>query len=102
MYRLLQGQIDLDPVDFVSRSSVTTAIGHSQKLSKPQALSRIWRNALPITAINVWNALPTHVVHADFLTQFKSQLDLRAEYGIFANSLANMLPVYSTNFAEMW
>ena len=75
-YQLLQGQVDLDPDDSVSRSSVTTTRDHSQKLSKLQALSRIRRNALPIRAVNDWNALLPHVVHADSLTQFKSQLDL--------------------------
>ena len=76
IYQLLQGQVDLDPDDFVSRSSVTTTRGHSQKLSKSQALSRIRRNTLPIRAINDWNSLPPHVVQANSLTQFKSQLDL--------------------------
>ena len=43
--------------------------------AKQQAVSRVPRNALSIRALNEWNALPSHVVLADTLTRFKSQLD---------------------------
>ena len=54
---------------------MTTTRGHGWKLAKPQAASRVRRNALCVRAINDWNALPRHVVLAETLTQFKSRLD---------------------------
>ena len=75
MYQLLHEGVDLDPTDFVARSSMATTRGHHLKLAKPQAVSRVRRNALSIRALNDWNALPSHVVLADTLTRFKSQLD---------------------------
>ena len=75
IYQLLHAGIDLDPDNFVSKCTLTSTRGHRWKLAKPQAASRIRRNALCIRAINDWNALPAHVVLADTLTQFKSQLD---------------------------
>ena len=75
MYQLLHAGIDLDPDDFVSKSSVGVTRGHYMKLAKPQAASRVRRNALSICALNDWNVLPPHVVLAETLTQFKSRLD---------------------------
>ena len=76
MYQLLHGEIDLDPHEFVSGTQLTSTRGHSWKLAKPQAASRVRRNALCIRALNDWNALPVHVVLASSLSQFKSRLDL--------------------------
>ena len=75
IYQMLHAGVDLDPDVFVARSTMPTNRGHCWKLAKPQAASRVRRNALCVRAINDWNALPHHVVLAETLTQFKSRLD---------------------------
>ena len=75
MYQLLHAGIDLDLDNFVSKSSVGVTRGHYMKLAKPQAVSRVRRNALSIRTLNDWNALPPQVVLTETLNQFKSRLD---------------------------
>ena len=83
IYQLVHAGIDLNPDEFVSKATMATTRGHSWKLAKPQAASRIRRNALCVRAINDWNALPPSVVLADTVNQFKSRLDQHWRSGIY-------------------
>ena len=75
VFQLLHSGIDLDPAAFFTPASVTTTRGHAWKLSKPQAITRVRRNAFSVRVVNDWNALPSHVVSAETVNQFKARLD---------------------------
>ena len=45
------------------------------KMNKPQAITRIRRNAFAVRVVNDWNALPSRVVTSSTVNQFKARLD---------------------------
>ena len=75
VYQVLHGNIDLKYDDFFDRTIARDTRGHPWRLTKPQAVTRIRRNAFSVRVINDWNRLPPSVVGADSLNQFKSRLD---------------------------
>ena len=74
MYQIFNGGLDIQPDKFFTLAPSGTR-GHSMKLRKPQAMSRVRRWALAVRAINDWNGLPPSVIQASSLNQFKSRLD---------------------------
>ena len=75
VYQILHSGVDLDPEVFFSPASTSSTRGHLWKLQKPQAQTRIRRNAFCVRVVNHWNSLPLHVVAAASVNQFKSKLD---------------------------
>ena len=75
VYQLLHGGFDLDPQALANRAHARDTRGHPFRPAKPQAVSRILRNAFWVRVINDWNSLPAHVVMSDSLNQFKNRLD---------------------------
>ena len=75
VYQLLHGGIDLDPWDFFTVATGRNTRGHAWRLIKPQAITRIRRNAFSVRVINDWNGLLPAVVLAETLNQFKNRLD---------------------------
>ena len=75
VYQILHGGIDLDAQDFFNTEVVRDTRGHSWRLVKPRAVSRIRRNAFSVRVVNDWNGLPSEVVASVTLNQFKNRLD---------------------------
>ena len=75
VYQILHSGVDLDPDEFFSLAVTSVTRGHPWKLIKPQAQSRVRRNAFCVRVVNSWNGLPHNVVTATSLNQFKSRLD---------------------------
>ena len=75
IYQILRGDINVQPDQFFEHVELATTRGHPMKLRKPQATSRVRRNALAVRAINDWNSLPPSVVLSASLNQFKARLD---------------------------
>ena len=76
MYQMLHGGIDLDSHDFFERSTARVTRGHSWRLLKPRAVTRVRRNAFSVRFITDRNSLPSGViVDANTLNQFKNRLD---------------------------
>ena len=75
LYQILTGGLDVRPEKFVELAPGPGTRGHTMKLRKPQAQSRVKRNTLPVRAINDWNSLPPSVVLAPSVNLFKARLD---------------------------
>ena len=75
VYQLLHGGLDVDSEQFLRLAGPGPTRGHPWKLEKPRAVSRARRCAFSTRVVNPWNALPTSVVTAASLNQFKSRLD---------------------------
>ena len=75
VYQLLHGAFDVDPQDLFILATERNTRGHLWRLAKPHAHTRIRRNAFSVRVINDWNSLPSTVVSADTLNQFKNRLD---------------------------
>lgn len=75
VYQLLHGGMSIPAENFLTRSTSRRTRGHDWKLAKPQAKTTARRNSFSVRVINEWNALPSEVVSADTLNQFKANLD---------------------------
>ena len=75
IFQILRGDINVQPDQFFEQAELAITRGHTMKLRKPQASSRVRRNALAVRAINDWNSLPPSVVLSASLNKFKACLD---------------------------
>ena len=75
MYQLFNGGVDLSPEEFFSTATDDRTRGHSRKVQKPRAESRPRRQSFSVRVVNDWNSLPSAVVGAVNVEQFKSRLD---------------------------
>ena len=75
MYKLFSGNLGLRREDFLAEPQTQSTRGHSKKVAKPQAQTRVRRNHLFVRAINDWNALPDAIVCATSVNSFKNELD---------------------------
>ena len=75
VYQLFHGGVDASPEIFLTRNISERTRGHQWKLQKPRARALVRRNAFSTRVVNAWNALPTEVVSADTVNQFKARLD---------------------------
>lgn len=75
VFQILRGYIDLDPEQFFTIATHSRTRGHSWKLAKPVAVSRVRRNCFSVRIVTDWNSLPAAVVESTTTNQFKSRLD---------------------------
>ena len=75
VYQLFHGGLNINPETFLTKSRVRHTRGHPWKLEKPRARSLTRRNTFSARIVNDWNSLPTDVVSAGTLNQFKARLD---------------------------
>ena len=71
----LEGQINMNKEDFFQAAPSASIRGHSLKLAKPTAQSRVRSNFWSVRTINDWNSLPDHIVQAQSTNEFKNLLD---------------------------
>ena len=75
VFQLFHGGMNLSLESFLARNNSQVTRGHEWKLLKPRARSLIRRNAFSTRVVNDWNSLPTEVVSAGSVNQFKARLD---------------------------
>ena len=75
VFQLLHGEMAVEPERFLHKSTSNQTRGHQWKLLKPRANTLTRRNALSTRVVNDWNALPSTVVSATSVAQFKARLD---------------------------
>ena len=75
VYQLIHGAVDQDLSQFLQFDVASRTRGHRWKLVKPAAITRARRNAFSIRVVNDWNCLPSHIVEARSLDQFKARRD---------------------------
>ena len=74
-FQILHSELDLQPEYFFSPAQHSRTRGHQMKLNKELARSRVRRHSFSVRVVNDWNALPSNVILAPSLNQFKSRLD---------------------------
>ena len=74
LYRLVHNNIGINFTNYFSGSSTSTR-GHSYKIFKPHATSRVRSNFFAIRSIDAWNNLPESVVEAQSVNSFKNLFD---------------------------
>ena len=88
VYQMLKQGVDIDVAMLFTRAATSSTRGHQLKLLKPQAVSRVRRNAFSVRVISEWNALPPSVVTAPNVNVFKARLDrhwVQDRYNIHIN-----------------
>ena len=73
LYKTMNGLYDDVALQPSRREGITR--GHSLKIFKERANSRVRQNQLMIRAVDTWNRLPENVVTAPSLDSFKNRLD---------------------------
>jgi hypothetical protein len=74
LYKIMNGLYDEEVAPHPSRREGITR-GHSLKIFKERARTRLRQNHLLIRAVDAWNHLPENVVTAPSLDSFKNRLD---------------------------
>ena len=74
LYKIMNGLYDREVAPQPSRREGITR-GHSMKIYKERARTRLRQNQLMIRAVDAWNHLPENVVTAPSLDSFKNRLD---------------------------
>ncbi len=75
VYKIFNGIDKLDKEAMFQMSSEQRTRGHSQKLFKKRTRLNMCKNAFSNRVVNAWNNLPSSVVEAPTLNQFKSHLN---------------------------
>ena len=75
VYQVLHGRLNLPQEAFFTKSTLHSTRGHSLKLAKPHAQTRVRKNHWSIRVVNDWNSLPDDIVMAETLKEFKNKID---------------------------
>ena len=75
VYQIFNSLIDINPSIFFAPATISTTRRHNYKIFKPhfQCLTR--SNIFSNCVINDWNSLPTNIVNATSINDFKPLLD---------------------------
>jgi hypothetical protein len=73
-YKILTGKDNIKEHQFFTRATGTTR-GNPLKLFKGRARLQGRQNFFSQRVVNIWNNLPTSVVEADTVNNFKSKID---------------------------
>jgi len=74
MFKIIHKLIAIDFDDFFAINNFTCTRGHNFKLNKPRCNNNARQFSFACRCIDVWNALPFHVVAADSINGFKAGL----------------------------
>ena len=74
LYHMYHNNLGINFTDYFTTSHVTFARGHSYKLFKAHALSRVRSNFFSVRVIDFWNSLPNFFIQAPSITVFKNLL----------------------------
>ena len=74
VYRIINGIDRLNFKDFFKLDTSCTR-GHTWKLWKPQAETKLRQNTFSHRVINTWNSLPSEVVNSPSINSFKNALE---------------------------
>jgi len=74
-FQILNGYVDLDATEFFDLSTITHTRGHPYKLYIRHTRSDIRKRYFCNRIIKKWNSLPSHVVEATSINDFKIKFD---------------------------
>jgi hypothetical protein len=78
-FKILKGIEDVDSRQFFQLSGLKQLRGHSLKLYQKSNRTELSKNFFSQRVVPVWNRLPTYVVQASTVSEFKYRLDLHRE-----------------------
>ena len=75
IFKILKGFDNVNPSKFFQLATDSKTRGHNFKIVKQRFRTRLRQHTFSIRSVNNWNALPTEVVNATTINQFKSSLE---------------------------
>ena len=75
MFKIMNGMVRFEPTRLFTPARTNITRGHSKRIYKKHAVQVIRSNAFSQRVVNSWNNLPTNVVDATTLNDFKNRLD---------------------------
>ena len=75
IFKILKGFDNVNPSKFFQLATDSKTRGHNFKIVKQRFRTRLGQHTFSIRSVNNWNALPTEVVNATTINQFKSSLE---------------------------
>ena len=73
-YKIIHRLVDLEPENFFTLSDFPSTTGHLYKIILKNFINNTFANSFGNRQVNCWNALPTKIVSASSLSNFKSKL----------------------------
>ena len=74
-YQIMTGLCGWRREDFFTEPLASFIRGHSLKVAKPRACTRVRRNYFGVRTVNDWNSLPEEIVTSETVNGFKDSLD---------------------------
>ena len=75
LFQLLNGFVDLDAMEFFDLSTTTHTRGHSCKLYRRHTRTDVRKRYFANRIIKNWNSLPSNIVEATSINDFKNKFD---------------------------
>ena len=74
-YKIVTGKVNVGLDNFFLLNKHTTRVHNLKILKSQQATKQVRQQSFPMRMVNIWNGLPSAVVHSDTVNQFKNKLD---------------------------
>jgi len=74
-FQILNGFVDLDSSEIFDFSTTTYTRGHSYKLYTKHTRTDVRKRYFCYRIIKKWNSLPSHIVEATSINDFKDKFD---------------------------
>ena len=75
LYQMMHAGVDVEPSEMFTLNASGVTRGHSLKICKPLALTRVRQNSFAVRSINDWSRLPADVIESPSVDIFKKRLD---------------------------
>ena len=75
LYQMMHAGVDVEPSEMFTLNASGVTRGHSLKICKPLASTRVRQNSFAVRSINDWNRLPADVIESPSVDIFKKRLD---------------------------
>ena len=75
VYKFIHNMFAIDSSDFFNPATTSITRGHTLKLFKPSATTRLRSDFLSSRAVDHWNKLPNYIVNASSTNNFKKLID---------------------------
>ena len=75
VFKIMKGFDKIDMNQFFTLNKREGSRGHTLKLVKPRAISKLRQHSFSNRIINIWNSLPQNVIDAESINSFKNRLE---------------------------
>ena len=74
-YKIVTGKVNVELDNVFLLNKRNTRVHNLKILKSQQATKQVRQQSFSVRTVNVWNGLPSAVVHSDTVNQFKNKLD---------------------------